>query len=274
LTRREFAAFSGLGLRAALFAALMLCGCADLLGFRRATLDRWDADVTASAELGVQEGGVATIGVVSDGAVLDGAVNSDALSPDAMGPDAMGPDAMGPDAMGPDAATLHATDAEEVPSCERYCETLMQACDSDADKTYAVYDSSLSCLAQCAVFAPGVAGDQSGNSLACRFSHAELALAFPGERQFECPAAGPGGDGVCGSNCESYCMLMAAICPEQDQGPNCLDACSSVPDLGGFDVSEIEGNSLQCRFYHLGVATVSARLHCVHASGERPCADP
>jgi hypothetical protein len=254
LTRREFAAFSGLGLRAALFAALMLCGCADLLGFRRATVDRWDADVTASAELGVQEGGVATIGVVSDGAVLDGAVNSDA--------------------MGPDAATLHATDAEEVPSCERYCETLMQACDSDADKTYAVYDSSLSCLAQCAVFAPGVAGDQSGNSLACRFSHAELALAFPGERQFECPAAGPGGDGVCGSNCESYCMLMAAICPEQDQGPNCLDACSSVPDLGGFDVSEIEGNSLQCRFYHLGVATVSARLHCVHASGERPCADP
>ncbi|HEX2735943.1 MAG TPA: hypothetical protein VHM70_30290 [Polyangiaceae bacterium] len=254
MTRREFAAFSGLGLRAALFAALMLCGCADLLGFRRATVDRWDADVTASAELGVQEGGVATIGVVSDGAVLDGAVNSDA--------------------MGPDAATLHATDAEEVPSCERYCETLMQACDSDADKTYAVYDSSLSCLAQCAVFAPGVAGDQSGNSLACRFSHAELALAFPGERQFECPAAGPGGDGVCGSNCESYCMLMAAICPEQDQGPNCLDACSSVPDLGGFDVSEIEGNSLQCRFYHLGVATVSARLHCVHASGERPCADP
>jgi hypothetical protein len=147
----------------------------------------------------------------------------------------------------------------------------MAACVSVGDERQAVYDSRFSCLKHCEQFPEGAPGDTSGNSLACRQAHATIALAFPGERQFECPAAGPGGNGVCGSNCDSYCTLMAGLCPGT-LAEDCLQSCEAVPDLGGYDVSQIEGNSLQCRFYHLGAATVSPQFHCMHAAGEQPCA--
>jgi hypothetical protein len=156
--------------------------------------------------------------------------------------------------------------------CERYCDTVLAACGRDADGTsYAVYDSRLTCLTQCAWLDPGQAGDQSGNSVSCRLNSARLALQLPGERPSACPAAGPGGDGVCGTNCEGYCTLMQAECSAVLDTSDCATLCPAIPDLGGFDTSQIQGNSLQCRLYHLQAASVSPVNHCPHVAGGFPC---
>jgi len=172
-------------------------------------------------------------------------------------------------------------DAGAAPSlCEEYCDSVLAACGPDVDGTsYAVYDSRFTCLYQCLLFAPGGPGDEMGNSVQCRLNSARVALQFPGERRTACPAAGPGGNGVCGSNCEGYCTLMLAECPNAFDAvagglspvEACAQSCAATPDLGGFDTSRIEGNSLQCRLYHLQAASVSPRNHCGHAAGAYPC---
>jgi hypothetical protein len=159
--------------------------------------------------------------------------------------------------------------------CEEFCQVVLAACQNDENgEGHAVYDSSFSCERQCAMFPPGTAGDETGNSLACRLQHARVALDFPGERAIECPAAGPGGDGICGSNCEGYCTLMGQQCGDFGDAATCPEECADVTDLGGFNVSQFEGNTLQCRFYHLSAALVGPALHCPHAAGAYPCSDP
>jgi len=162
---------------------------------------------------------------------------------------------------------------EELTLCQRFCKTVIEACGTSPDPgTLAVYDSQFVCELQCEAFEVGTPGDSSGNSVHCRLTHAELARDFPGERRSECPAAGPGGDGVCGENCEGYCSVMLAECADYDSRETCLAACRDVPDLGGFDISIVEGDSLQCRLYHLNAAAVSPANHCPHAAGAFPCA--
>ncbi len=156
--------------------------------------------------------------------------------------------------------------------CEDYCDTVLDAC--PADDQVAVYDSRLGCLNQCDAFDEGEAEAQTGNSVQCRLSHARLAKIAPGERPTECPAAGPGGNDVCGSNCESYCTLMARFCPESFASPQaCQDSCDATPDLGGFQINQTTGASVQCRLYHLSAAVFGPALHCPHAAGAPPCTD-
>jgi hypothetical protein len=157
--------------------------------------------------------------------------------------------------------------------CKSYCDTVLRACPSDAGgKSFAVYDSRTTCERQCALFATGTPGDEAGNSIACRLTNARIADTFPGERATACPAAGPGGAGICGDNLESYCMLAIAICGAYDSVGECLLDSVHVPDLGGFDISQVEGDSLQCRLYHLEAALVSPVTHCPHVLGASPCA--
>ncbi len=161
----------------------------------------------------------------------------------------------------------------ELTLCQRFCRTVIEACGTAPEPgTLAVYDSQFVCERQCEAFDIGAPGDSSGNSAHCRLTHAELARDFPGERRSECPAAGPGGDGVCGDNCEGYCSVMLAECSDYDSRETCLASCRDVPDLGGFDISIVEGDSLQCRLYHLNAAAVSPENHCPHAAGAFPCA--
>jgi hypothetical protein len=175
-----------------------------------------------------------------------------------------------------DAAASGAGGALAEPSgtpCEVYCATVTEACpDGPPGESYAQYDSIFTCEEQCRFFPLGSAGDESGNSIFCRLSSAELALRFPGERVTACPAAGPGGDGVCGSNCEGYCALVQAECSSFESDTACLEACADVPDPGGFNIGQIRGDSLGCRLYHLNAALVSPTNHCPHAAGGYPCA--
>ena len=121
-----------------------------------------------------------------------------------------------------------------------------------------------------AAWTRGFRATEAGNSVQCRLNSARV-REFPGERRTACPAAGPGGDGVCGSNCDGYCQLMLAECPGSFDAASCVQSCAATSDPGGFDTSRIEGDSVQCRLYHLQAASVSPRNHCPHAAGAYPC---
>jgi hypothetical protein len=167
---------------------------------------------------------------------------------------------------GSDASTVDAAGGED--GCALYCETVLSNCQGE----HAVYASPEICTATCAFFEPGTAGDASGNTVACRTRHATLARST-GEPGSHCPAAGPGGDGSCGSNCEGYCTVFMRACLDFfGSQAACLDDCASaVPDLGGFDTSFTSGNSLQCRLYHVSAASVDPATHCHHAAGHAVC---
>jgi hypothetical protein len=70
---------------------------------------------------------------------------------------------------------------------------------------------------------------------------------------------------------------MEEICPSAFSSTfgtltGCKTQCdTSIPDLGGYDISVKSGNSVQCRLYHLGAATLDPGLHCPHAAGGHPC---
>jgi hypothetical protein len=153
--------------------------------------------------------------------------------------------------------------------CSRYCDLVAENCrEQDA-----VYSSREGCLSLCASMPAGEPGVTSGHSVQCRLYAAELA---PAEPSFYCPGAGPGGNGVCGDNCESFCQLVALVCTGENSGygdeEQCRTDCYSLSDLGTFAISPApRGPQLQCRLYHLTNATLEPDRHCSHALGASPC---
>ena len=155
--------------------------------------------------------------------------------------------------------------------CDAYCERVQAACVDDA----AVYTGAATCLGVCGALPPGAPGDESGNSVECRLRQAEHAI-DTAEPAIHCPGAGPGGDGTCGQNCESYCVLLQRLCPARfdaayDGLSACAAACTEIPDPGGFTITVSQGDSLQCRLWHVSAATVDPSMHCGHAAGDAPC---
>ncbi len=148
---------------------------------------------------------------------------------------------------GVEASISEAGDAS-IPSCAAYCSLVNQACTGAA----AQYIDDASCMAICAVFAPGAAGDTSGDSLACRASHAMQASGG----SVDCAAAGPLGGGVCGADpCAAFCELDLAFCTGAqaaygDAGA-CAGACAAFPGQEDAGVGAMNGNTLSCRLYYL-----------------------
>lgn len=146
-------------------------------------------------------------------------------------------------------------------TCASYCDTVMSAC-SGGDAQYA---SKETCLASCAAFPAGSAGDKTGNSLECRAYHAGNVAKAGVEH---CPHAGPAGDGMCGENCAGYCALMLKYCPSAyaDTGA-CASACASITGATapGYDTGTKTGDSLFCRIYHATAASTDPATHCAHA---------
>jgi hypothetical protein len=170
-----------------------------------------------------------------------------------------------------------------LPTCAEYCSLVDGTClpDQDAAKNHAVYPSETLCLAACAALPPGSPDKPEENSVYCRYQQAKKAASTQDFVDY-CPPAGPGGgrngdETVCGSNCDGYCTLMLAACAETFPTMTaCQDACAMIPDLGNYNKSIQEGNSIQCRLYHVTAAleTGKAFYHCPHASGKSLCVEP
>lgn len=167
--------------------------------------------------------------------------------------------------------------------CSQYCDAVTRAC----TKEYSVYGNEEQCLAVCPHLKQGKASDGVGNTVGCRYNAARDISTEP----VDCRFAGPGGGGVCGDNCDSYCELMSQGCSGDDYKAFWLDdldkckrVCRALPDLdedGELDSDETRysalnndardhnGDTVQCRLFHATAANASVAGpagHCWHAA--------
>lgn len=173
--------------------------------------------------------------------------------------------------------------------CHEYCQRISDKCAA----TPQYEDARLECESLCPYFDRSTDGSALGNTLECRL---ERARSTGGELS-DCPAAGRGGNGACGSNCDAYCSLMRNVCPvrydefdttasNDDEGV-CLATCAALADPDAEydprpfgELARLDGDqpTLHCRFWHLGTAAIelqqdgfSSTIHCDHAFGLREC---
>jgi hypothetical protein len=146
--------------------------------------------------------------------------------------------------------------------CLDYCAAVEAAC--PAGTTFAQYPAHglIECYDYCdgaAALALGSAGDTSGDTVACRLTHAELALADPATH---CVSAGPTGGNVCGTWCENYCTLALRNCTFFADRATCLTTCAGFPTNGPLDAMS---DSVQCRVMEAAESGVRATC-CAHAA--------
>lgn len=180
------------------------------------------------------------------------------------------------------------SDAPEPPdTCQSYCDSVIKNCKGK----YEQYRSVGQCLEVCKRMPLGTPGDENVNTVECRIRQARFAES---EAFLYCKSAGPLGAGKCGSNCESYCALMAGTCSQSSTAGNvelsyfddtqaCLSNCAAIPDdpqgptqyssSATIEPSSLVGNNVYCRTYHVtaGIEQDSASEHCPHAMGGDPC---
>ncbi|MBK9035648.1 MAG: hypothetical protein IPL61_31080 [Myxococcales bacterium] len=148
----------------------------------------------------------------------------------------------------------------QVGECEDYCDLITAHCSG----AVAQYSDRNSCLATCEVMPLGEPATHAGHTVACRTFQAAAAEL---DAAATCPSAGPGGAGVCGSDCESFCAMTDEICGDLSPyatSAECLSACAGFASLSPFDASDIAGDTIECRLYHLTAASVAPGTHCPH----------
>ena len=165
--------------------------------------------------------------------------------------------------------------------CEQYCNAITDGCTGDRTQ----YTDRDACLVTCPSFPEGLPGDTGINTLQCRLNYA---LKAPSEPITYCTWAGPGGDGMCGSNCEGFCTLMSTTCSLASTGTpgdyfesteECLSTCSTVPAVGDYCATNNSttggADIFECRLYHVAAAIHAddAEVHCPHAMGLALCVD-
>lgn len=156
--------------------------------------------------------------------------------------------------------------------CGEYCDTIADACRGNDEQ----YMSRAACLQVCGELMISQAkldpeAELTNNSVECRLNAARAAADF-GEVARNCQAASMFGNAECGEPCEVYCSMLETACPDQyeDLG-DCEIVCQDVPlsDVP-FGTNVADGNTLQCRVYHIQLATNQQRpdIHCPHAVGQ------
>lgn len=173
--------------------------------------------------------------------------------------------------------------AEPTLDCDTYCDLIQSACTGQNQQ----FASPEACHGMCATYPPGTLFDDTSDTLGCRI-HLLLQSRAMIESP-ECRAAGPGGEGVCGANCDSFCVSMMVVCPGSYADlEDCHRACSSLVDCHDYAVpasgaQSPDDPSLQCRIYHLSAAaqdlgsrsgrelTEPQTHHCPHAAGLTKC---
>ena len=154
-------------------------------------------------------------------------------------------------------------------SCTSYCATIQAACTSDIQQ----YSDMNSCVASCAAFPVGAAGDTSGDTLGCRITYAKKAAASASAAALQCTHAGPGGDGVCGDNCSGYCDIAMMYCTAAnmaelyDSRTACMADCATRMTDMKLDAGDGQrtdmGNEVACLLYHAQMGAVAPVSHCL-----------
>ncbi|MFT5432542.1 MAG: hypothetical protein ACI9OJ_003241 [Myxococcota bacterium] len=155
------------------------------------------------------------------------------------------------------------------PSCSEYCTAVMGSCSGDN----AQYADQQACMDYCSTWGAlplGTAADTAGNTVGCRTYHAGVAAGSDADAIAHCPHAGPSGGNVCGTWCANYCHLGLGNCTGGNEifanDDDCQAACLNYDNDG--DAGATDGDDVQCRIYHLGVAgsdgATSAATHCPH----------
>ena len=146
--------------------------------------------------------------------------------------------------------------------CATYCTTIMSACTA----ARAQYASMQNCVDSCANFPVGTNTDQTGNTLGCRYNHAQLAVGDPGTH---CVHAGPSGVGACGTACAGFCSIVLAECPTQWPTMQACNSnqtgCPSFSSQPPF-AAPSAGDTLECRLYHATMAATDPTGHCGHTT--------
>jgi hypothetical protein len=245
-----------------------------------------DTAAKPGADGGGTEGGAGDSTVATD-AGSDGGSSSGADTGGG-GPETGAMETGGDDGGGADGGAVEAGEAGAL-SCTTYCNAIMAACTG----ANAQYQTPAECLTACAFFPVGTVADTSGNTLGCRTYHSGLALTGPVPH---CWHAGPFGFGLCGQQCDDFCLLTTSYCSPDagyagDAAPYaslsaCTTACPGFTSIAGgdggpaidggfFAMGPGGGNTLDCREYHLGNALTSTALqqaHCPHpAVVSAPC---
>jgi hypothetical protein len=156
--------------------------------------------------------------------------------------------------------------------CADYCTAIMANCtstlpaDGGAPVGNQQYTDMNNCLNSCKAFPVGSSGDMSGNTLGCRTNHANLAKSDP---VTHCPHAGPGGDGVCGSNCDGFCQIAMMYCTAANaaavysSAADCQTQCAAFPNTVKFNIGVQDGSSVACLLYHSQEASSAPPDHCL-----------
>jgi hypothetical protein len=158
-------------------------------------------------------------------------------------------------------------DAAAAPSCTDYCTTIAANCTG----TNLMYANTTDCMNTCMKLPAGTVGMTSTNTMGCRLYHAGAAAGSQTNADMHCRHAGPGGDALCGANCEGFCTLVLAACT----GPNvqyggsmstCMSQCAQYATTPIYVANPPNANTLTCRLYHATAASTNPGLHCPHTA--------
>lgn len=155
----------------------------------------------------------------------------------------------------------------KIAACADYCELTMRNCTG----AVAQYTDVSTCQATCLAMPLGDPEAPTGNTIACRTFEAAIA---EDATRLACTKAGPGGDGTCGDNCESFCTLALDLCSGRpDSYPDratCLETCAGFSTAETYDAGDIAGDTFACRLYHLTAAASAPEIHCAHIGAVSP----
>jgi hypothetical protein len=157
-------------------------------------------------------------------------------------------------------------DAPGAPTCAAYCTAIADNCSG----VNLMYASTAECMASCGLFSVGTSADVAGNTLGCRLYHANNAAGSMQNANTHCRHGGPGGDGLCGANCEGFCTIALGACSAQAQPPYadmgaCMTACGNYATAPPY-VANATGDNLACRLYHATAASANPGTHCGHTA--------
>jgi len=174
-------------------------------------------------------------------------------------------------------------DAGAALSCSFYCSTIIQNCTGDNAEFEGTEDPTAICMSACPgidVGHAGTIGPTDDDTLGCRIYYAQQAATDPATN---CRFAGLGGGMRCGKDpCALFCALDLQYCPSLTppvfpyaSSADCLATCRGGDGGPGYTYqttgSDLQdnGNTLNCRIYHLQNAygsAASGAFHCPHTA--------